>query len=312
MLDYLKTFILLTAVAVVSGVAVMKFAMYQGGEVTPAPNVTGQQIIPALERLDQSGLYLKVVRLDYSTTTPKDRIISQQPAAGDNIKKGRDVRVVISRGSKNVIAPDLIGSSLIRAESILSRNSVKVRKKALAYSTKPERTIIAQKPAPHSPMLRGDAITLLLSAGPAPRYIGAPDFVHEPVKVALSEVKKLDLRVSRVTYKPSEEIERGHVVSQDPPAGARMERNSFVALAVSEGSGEESDQPATFSFLYYTAPDGPASMKVALFLENADGEKEIYNRVHRPGETVSVLVAVKGKTAVKIFVDNELTEVRRF
>lgn len=312
MLDYLKVFILLVVVAAVSGVIVMKVAMYQTGEPIGAPDIRGKRIIPALEALDKSGLYLKVVRLDFSTTTPKDRIISQNPAPKEMIKKGRDVRVVISRGSRNVLAPKLTGSSILRAEKVLAKNGIKIRKRVRVYSDEPKNTVLAQKPEPQTSVIRGDAMTLLVSAGPYPVYLMTPDFIDEPVSAAMKTVKALDLKMSRVTYESSEKAERGVVISQSPPYGSRTLKNSFVALVVSEGAAEVSEEPATFSFLYYTVPDGPSAMSVLVTQENEDGEKEVYSRIHQPGASFSLLVQVKGATIVKIFVNNKLAEVRSY
>ena len=312
MLDYLKIFVLLIAVSVVSGVIVMKVVIFQAGEPIIVPDISGKEVIPALEALDRAGLYLKIVRLDFSTNVPKDRVVSQNPLPGETIKKGRDVRVIISRGSKSVIIPSLIGSSLLRAETVMAKNGIKIRKRVKIYSNKPESEILAQKPSPRTSLLRGDAMTLLVSAGPYPEYLMAPDFVGEPVSSAMKRIEKIDLKVSSVSYEPSDEIKRGIVLSQAPPFGKRALRGSFISLVASKGAAETSGAPATFSFLYYTIPERAKAVSVSITQENEDGDKEIYNRTHKPGDTISLLVQVKGKTVVKIFMDDELSEVRRY
>ncbi len=312
MLNIFRMFTLLCAVAVVSGVIVMKIAMYQGGESITTPDISGKRIIPALETLEKAGLYLKVVRLDFSPSITKDRIISQNPVRGEKTKKGRDVRVIVSRGSKETLAPTLTGASLNMAESILTRNGIKTRKKVYMHADTPANTILAQKPLAQTTMSRGDAMTLLVSLGKAPEYIMAPDFIDQPISYAMERLKSINLKISRVTYKPSPFKERGYVLSQDPPFGTKVKKGSFISLLVSEGVAEGADDPATFTFLYYTIPDMPSAVKVSIFQENLDGEDEVYNRVHRPGDTLSLLVRIKGHTTVKIFINNELAEARRY
>ena len=85
--EYLKAFALFIAVAVVSGVIVMKIAMITGGEAVKIPDIRGKEIIPALEALSVNGLHLKVTRLDFDSTIPKDRIISQKPQPGQTLKQ---------------------------------------------------------------------------------------------------------------------------------------------------------------------------------------------------------------------------------
>ena len=311
MIDYLKAFALLAAVAVVTGIAVMQIAMRQGGEVVTVPGVAGSPVIAALETLDRSGLYLTVTRLDYSPTVPKDRIIRQKPVAGERLRQGSSVEVVVSRGSRDLVLPDLVGASLTRARATLARSKVKPADIVRVWSDRPEGEALAQKPAPRTVIGREESIGLLVSAGPAPSYVMAPDFVGEPLSTVMSRIKELDLRVSRVSYVPSDGGAKGTVVEQTPPFGTRLASGSFLALTVSEGGGGGA-AAGSLEFLYYTVPDGPHGVKVGMYQENADGEKEIYNRVHRPGDTFSLLVALKGRTTVKIFLDDELAEVRRF
>ncbi len=312
-IEYFKAFLLFLAVAVVSGVVVMKVAMYTGGESVETPDIRGKKIITALETLNQRGLYLKVTRLDDNSLVEKDRIISQVPEPKTLLKKGRGVKVVISRGSKEILTPNLKGVSLRKASLLLKQNDIKIRKKVFIHSKTPKDFVLDQKPAPGTKMFRGDSVVLLASSGLFPSYILMPDFVDKDISEVMDRLKDLDLLTGRVSYEPSAEKERGVVIRQDPPFSSRAERGSYITLTVSEGALlEGSYKTPTLSFLYYTTPEGPSAMKVMMTQENLDGEKEVYNRVHMPGDNISLLVRIKGQTTVKIFLDNELAEVRRY
>jgi len=310
--EYLKAFLLLLAVAVVSGIIVMKVSIYSGGETVAAPDLRGKQVVPAMEAVQAKGLYLEVTRMEHSHSVPKDRIISQDPAPGEPIKTGREVAVVISRGSPDALTPDVIGSSLLRAGAVLDNNDLKIKKTIYIHSARAKDTIIAQNPPANSQVRKGDSMTLLISSGPYPEHIMTPDFVDQRLADVMKKIREMDLRIRRVSYETSPDKERGVVIRQEPAFGARVEKGSFVSLTVSEGEAPEGGKPATYTIFYYTVPDGPAAVKVTITQENRDGEKEVYNRVHRPGDTLSLLVEVKGKTAAKVFLDNELAEVKRF
>lgn len=312
-LDYLKNFTLLCAVTVVSAIIVMKAAMYMGGEKAATPDVRGKRVIPALEELDTRGLYLTVTRLEFDDATPKDRIISQDPEPGYFLKKGRSVKVIVSRGSKETLIPDLVGSTELKAEAVLKNDHLKVSRKILVHTEDtPAKVILAQKPEPGTPARLGDALTLLVSAGPFQGNLMAPDFLDMQLAEVMKNIKPMDLKIGRVTYKPHMEKERGVVTGQDPPFGRRVERGSYVTLTVSEGKVDLGETPATFTFFYFTVPDSPGAVKVSVIQDNLDGEKEVYNRVHRPGDTLSLLIEVKGRTAAKVFVNDELVEAKRF
>jgi len=314
MFEYFKAFLLFCAVTIVSAIVVMKVSMYTGGEKVVVPDVQGKRIIPALEALDERGLYLKVTRLDFDPATPKNKIISQDPEPGEPLKTGRDVKVIVSRGSKETLAPDLVGATVLRAETILNRNSLKVGKKITVHSASAQKGIVmGQKPPAQTIVRRGDSLTLLVSAGPFTEYLMAPDFIDEPLSSAMENMKSMDLKISRVAYRPDNEKDRGIVISQEPGFGERVARGSFISLTVSEGYFTDSSAgPATFTFLYYTIPDGPSAVNVSIIQDNTDGEKEVYNRIHRPGDTVSLLLEIKGRTSAKIFINDELAEVKRF
>lgn len=311
-IEYIKAFLLLLAVTIVSGIVVMKVAMYTGGEAVNAPDVRGKEIIPALKELNAKGLNLKITRMENNPTVPKDRIISQDPVPGEPVKTGRSVRVVISRGSQETIMPDITGASLIRAETMLDGGDIRIGKKIYIHSNRLRDVILAQRPEPGSFVKRGETLSLLVSSGPPPERIMTPDFTGEPVSMAMERLKELGLRIRRVLYRPGEGKERGVVIEQDPPFGSRIDKGSYVTLTISEGEASKGEGPATYTILYYTVPDLPSAVKVTIMQENRDGEKEVYNRVHRPGDTLSLLVEIKGETAAKVFLDNELAEVRRF
>ncbi|VAX19568.1 hypothetical protein MNBD_NITROSPINAE01-187 [hydrothermal vent metagenome] len=310
--EYLKVFLLFVAVASVSGIIVLKVSMYTGGETVNTPDVRGRKIIPALEVLNRTGLNLKVTRLDYDSATPKDRIISQSPRPGEALKSGKDVKVVISRGAKEIIIPNLVGASLGRAESGLRKNEIIISKKIEIYSDSPQNSVLAQKPLAGSAIRRGDSVVLLISAGPPPEYTLMPKFTDDPIADVMDRLKGMDLKISHVSYEPDTLRERGVVIQQNPQAGARVKKGALISLSVSEGVRYGEEKPPTYTILYYTVPDGNSAVKVSIAQDNLDGEREVYNRVHSPGDTISLLVAIKGRTAVKIFLDNELAEVKRY
>ncbi len=312
MIDYIKAFVLFTAVAVVSGVVVMKVAMYQGGERVEVPDLRGKHVVQALEILDETGLYMKVLRLDYSTSVAKDRIIDQSPKPGEIARERNDINVTVSRGSQSIIMPQIVGTNMEMAKRTLHTSGIEINKVVKSYSAEPKGTIRAQDIPADTALDRGDALSILLSIGGYPDYLQTPEFVGKDIGLVMEEIKQIDLRISRVLYKTSEESPKGEVILQEPEAGGRLAKNSYVELTVSEGMAEDENESATYSFLYYTVPGRDSTGRVVIWQENVNGEKEIYNRIHRRGDTISLLIEKKGKTAIKIFVDDQLTEVKRF
>lgn len=312
MIDYIKAFVLFTAVAAVSGVLVMKVAMYQGGERVEVPDLRGKNVVQALEILDKTGLYMKIIRLDYSTAVAKDEIIDQSPKPSEIARERNDINVTISRGSQSIVMPQIVGTNIEMAKRTLHTSGIDIKKVVKSYSAEPKGTILGQDIPADTALNRGDSLSILLSLGEYPDYLQALDFVGKDIGLVMEEIKKIDLRISRVLYRTSADVPKGVVLLQVPEGGVRLAKNSYVELTVSEGMLEDETESATYSFLYYTVPGRDSTGRVVIWQESQNGEKEIYNRIHRRGDTISLLIEKKGKTVIKIFVDDQLTEVKRF
>ena len=66
------------------------------------PDLVGKDVVFVLEALTELGLNTKVRGSEYSADIPKHHVIHQEPEPGVEIKKGRDVRILISKGTETV------------------------------------------------------------------------------------------------------------------------------------------------------------------------------------------------------------------
>jgi eukaryotic-like serine/threonine-protein kinase len=91
--------------------------------------------------------------------------------------------------------------------------------------------VIRSDPATGDRVLRGRTIAVVLSSGPP--MVAVPGVVGRPRAEAEAELTRAGLAV-KVDGQPSEEVERGRVVSQEPGGGA-LRRGGTVRLVVSTG-----------------------------------------------------------------------------
>ncbi len=87
-------------------------------------------------------------------------------------------------------------------------------------------------PAPGTKLKRGQAVTLVVSKGPAP--VPLPSFVGKPADQTVAALTKLGLK-STSTSAYSKTVPSGSVVSTSPKAGTPLPKGSSVALVVSKG-----------------------------------------------------------------------------
>lgn len=126
------------------------------------PDLRGKDIVQANQLLKEKGLYIRIDGEEYSEM-PTGTVSRQSPPSGTKIKKGREVGVVMSKGLRFTVFPDVRGLSFEEVEKILNEKSIPIEKVIKIHSDKyPENTVIAQSPEPQE---GGKAIKLIVSLG---------------------------------------------------------------------------------------------------------------------------------------------------
>ncbi len=83
------------------------------------PSLAGLTLSEAREMVKASKLDVQIEGQKASEKVPSDHIISTDPAAGEQVREGSHIRVVVSLGSQLAQVPDLTGNTLDQARSIL-------------------------------------------------------------------------------------------------------------------------------------------------------------------------------------------------
>jgi beta-lactam-binding protein with PASTA domain len=229
----LGLFFVLIGVGIVSAFAVVALLLRQ--EEVRVPDLVGQDIVNVIETVMQQGLLLKVDRQEPHPTLPKNVVVSQSPAPGSSIKKGRSVHVVVSLGPGDTQALKLVGENFRKADIMIRQAGYSPGMVSKVYSDTVVRDIvIAQAPAAGSPLEKGETISMLISAGKkVPRYV-MPQLTGMKAEDAIRNIGRLGLQF-RVFTKPSgdsaAETDR-IVVRQAPGAGFPVSADATVDIVV--------------------------------------------------------------------------------
>lgn len=231
----LGIFLALVGVGVASAFAVVALLLRQ--EEVRVPDLIGQDIVSVVEILTQSGLQLKVDRREPHPALPKDSVISQTPLAGNGIKKGRIVRVVVSQGPNEMLAPKLAGESSRKAEIMIRQAGFSPAGQSWVSSDSVERdVVIAQDPQAGSPLAKGARIGILISTGKRTASLVMPKLIGKKSEDAVRIVDRMGLQ-RRVLYKTPENrlatTERT-VISQKPGPGYPIAADASVDIVVSK------------------------------------------------------------------------------
>jgi eukaryotic-like serine/threonine-protein kinase len=229
----LGLFIALIGVGIVSAFAVVALLLRQ--EEVRVPDLMGQDIVNVIETVAQQGLQLKVDRRESHPSLPRDAVISQSPAPGSGIKKGRQVHVVVSQGPSDTQALKLVGENFRKADIMIRQAGFSPGTVSRVSSDRVERdVVIAQAPEAGSPLEQGGSINVLISTGNrAPQYV-MPALTGKKAEEALKIIDRIGLH-SRVITRPSGEKDAGAdriVTQQTPGAGSPVAMDATVDIVV--------------------------------------------------------------------------------
>jgi beta-lactam-binding protein with PASTA domain len=229
----LGIFLALIAVGIASAFAVIALLLRQ--EEVRVPDLAGQDIVTVIELIGQQGLQLKVDRREPSQTVPRDAVVSQAPPPGTGLKKGRAVRVVVSQGPSELLAPRLVGEQYRKAEILLRQGGLLSLDVARVWSDTVERDIvISQDPPAGTPLETGGRVSMLVSLGKKSKLYVTPPLVGKRPEEAARLVDRMGFQHRIVTRGSGTSQQAGDrvVVAQKPAAGYPLAVDAVVELVV--------------------------------------------------------------------------------
>jgi len=137
--------------------------------------------------------------------------------------------------SKTVEVPDLRGKSLIDSNDMLRSKDLYIIVEGEDHDSYiPQGYIIRQDVPPGNAVKEGREIKVILSKGPAIKYI--PDIVGQPIDTAEAILLENGIKIKKVIYAHSAEIPKNIVIAQRPEASEKGGDN--FSIVVSAGGYE--------------------------------------------------------------------------
>ena len=209
-------------------------AAVHSGRVCILPDIIGLSLEEAEEVLQERDLSLRVLAEEYNPLRPPGIILSQNPAPQSKVKRGRVVKVVVSKGEKMVLVPDLKGVSLRQAEIMLHEKGLEAGEiNWVASDTFPQNVVVAGSPSFGLSVPVGMSVNLEVSLGRSPDQVATPDLAGKSLEEANSILKELGLGIGEVTYEIKSGLPVDIVLEQFPPEGAEVEKGTKINLIVS-------------------------------------------------------------------------------
>ena len=277
------------------------------------PDLVGKDVVTALEQLTNLQLNTKVNGSEYNRQFPKNHITFQEPKPGSEIKKDRDIRIIISKGPKNLIMPNLISLSERQAQMIMEENGISQGHLTHTYFKTVEKNhIIDQVPPAGTVIPRGTSVDLLVSMGPQPAAYQMPKLTGLSLDKAVLMIEKTHLTVGDIRSQFDKHNPHNVIINQEPPAGYRTREKGAVSLVINRDPdktiGVNRHYSLYGSLLQHRVENGFLKKRIRVEWESEDITTDIFDDFIKPGAEIWVLVPRNQDALANIFEDGELVK----
>ena len=279
------------------------------------PDLAGKNVVYALELLTDLGLNTKVEGSEYSTDMPKNNVIFQEPEPGSEIKKGRDVRVIISKGPKSILMPNLENLPVQQARIILEENSLCQGQISNIYSNRIKKdSVIAQVPTTGTMITRSECVNLLVSIGVRPQEYKMPDLKGRFLDSAIPLIENSNLILGKIKSVFYQDKPLNTIIAQEPLSGYFVTEGGTVDLVVNrkpgkKGHGYLAGSPGG-SFFRYRVKDGFLKKHIRVVLNSFGVSNTIFDEFIQPGKEIWLIIPNNNNTTVFLYEDDKLIKTQ--
>ena len=224
--------LLLLAAAAAAGWYVYSQVQEELEESRPVavPLVVGIPEDNARRKIEEAG-FVAEVRRESSTEQKAGRVFRQEPGPETRLPKGETVTLFVSTGPPMTEVPRVVGLQYNEAVDELQRAGLRSRRVEV-FSEQPPGEVVGQSPRAGNTVREDSVVTLRVSKGQ--ETVEVPDVLAQNRASAEGELRAAGFRVSVATA-PSDEVEEGLVMAQDPEPGVDALKGSTVSITISEG-----------------------------------------------------------------------------
>jgi serine/threonine-protein kinase len=236
-----KPWLLVALLALVIAAAAFGLWYLMSGERAEVPSVVGQSQAAAVRTLEQAGFEVNIEE-EYSGEFAAGFVSRQSPAAGTEARDGSTVDIWVSQGPETVTLSDFRGWTPQQVKDWLAANDLEGERRSGRNAAVDEGRVFRQDPPAGAEVKRGDTVTYWVSSGKPQATV--PDLTGMTEAAAQAALSDEGLRLGSVFPEASETVPTGAVIRQDPPAGAKVDRDTAVSITVSSGSPSPSPSPS--------------------------------------------------------------------
>ncbi len=236
------TFVIALAIIIISALGI-KIGNKKSNEEVKAPNFLGmtkEEIVSSEHYDDFEFEFLDADSSDYR----EGQACRQIPAPNESVKKGGKITITFSRGTKNVLFPEVYNISLINAKGTLTGNGYKeenITVEEQPHADVPAGCVIDTIPKAGTAIAKDKRaeckIILYVSSGPEENLVKLPNLIGEHKDNVESKLSLHRLKLGNVAESYHESIPAGYVCAMSPEytEGAQVGQGTKIDIWVSKG-----------------------------------------------------------------------------
>ena len=231
----------ITIMGIVTAVIIVIVIIYLALSEGQMIDIRGMSVEDAQKAVDRLKLDLTVFAFETKQSDEKDgTILEQDVKAGDTVKRGSQINVVIAgKGdstSEMVKIPSVIGKTKSSAKSTLESAGFSVTFEYGDYNDSVAADVVtAQSPSAKKQAAKGSTVTVTLSPGQKP--ITVPNVVGASQSHAESALAGAGLKYTYADSQYSDTVPAGSVISQTK-SGETVAAGTTITLTLSKGKQE--------------------------------------------------------------------------
>ena len=279
------------------------------------PHLEGKDVVYALEMLTRLELNTKVKGSEYTGDIPKNHVVFQDPQPGSEIKKGRDVRIILSKGPKTFAMPHLLGLSIQQANIIMDENDMCQGELSRTYHRQMEKDLVlAQVPASGAVVSRRSCVDLLVSLGRRPTAFKMPNLAGLTLEDALQSIENHSLVIGELKSTDQAHKPRNTIVEQEPVSGQRVVTGSTVRLLINRETQQEragdSTGLTTGNLFSYRLESGFLNRHIRVSINTAGFTNDLFDGFVKAGEEIWLLIPTDREATVFLYENDRLIKTQ--
>ena len=244
-------------VVLITSIVVLLPKLTKKAQVT-VPDVSNMTVVKAIETWEEEGFTVSPKQIEKSSTViDEGKIISTSPSGGTKHKKGYEITLYVSTGSKSVEVEDYTGKNYLEVKGKLEAYGINViiEKKEMEVDSDEDyetNIIMDQSIKKGEHLSKGDNITLYIPdiKNLYPDFTDGTysvsdiiDFANE-YKLKLKFIDK-DSKTISITSENANEYADYKILTQNRAAGTKVTENASFTIKIDVSSSESSSDNKT-------------------------------------------------------------------